>query len=110
MVAAAEVAADLAVGRAGVLARQIHGHHAGVGQGAGAAVGLERLGTDLEKLADSPFDVGRAMECAVWRIVSRSAALARFKSSRLPVSTAWAITVCKAPSSSRMLARRCSAI
>ena len=59
VVPAAEIAADLAVGGAGVLAGEEHGEHPGVGRGAGAAVRLQGLGVDLEELADGALDVAQ---------------------------------------------------
>ena len=54
VVPAAEVAADLAVGGAGVLAGQVHGEHPGVGHGPGAAVGLQGVGGQLEERSRRP--------------------------------------------------------
>ena len=68
-----KISADLAVGCSGVLAGQVHGHHPGICQCAGTAVGLQGLGADLEELADGLLDVAQPTACDVWRIVSRSA-------------------------------------
>ena len=57
MVSVPEVAADLAIGCADVLSSQVHRHHAWVGQGTRAIFRFQCLGTDLEELTDSSFDV-----------------------------------------------------
>ena len=59
MVAVAEVAADLAVSRAGVFPSQVHGDHPRIGQRPGAAVGFDGVGVDLKELADRALDLAQ---------------------------------------------------
>ena len=110
VVPAAEEPADLAVGGPGVLAGQVHREHPGVGHGPRPVVGLQGVGLDLEELADGLLDVlqgdgprGVADRVAEGDLGQRQVEL------RLPVMVAWAIRLCRAPSSSRTLARRWSA-
>lgn len=65
VVAVAEMATDLAVRGAGMLARQVHGQHPGIGQGTGATVRFQCLRIDLEELAYRALDVTQADGCAV---------------------------------------------